>query len=161
HGRRDRPRLPAGDGRLRHVRRLRHRTQCPRPARHAHRRRIVGHAAQQSRRPLEAPQMTGPVDHARALASDIRAAIGEMDTLRRLPDHLATRFREAGLYRLCIPRAYDGLEATPHEIVETLEALAETDASAAWCVMISATTGAFGAYLDEDFGRRIFADPAL
>jgi alkylation response protein AidB-like acyl-CoA dehydrogenase len=105
--------------------------------------------------------MTGPADHARALASDIRAAIGEMDTLRRLPDHLAARFRDAGLYRLCIPRAYNGLEAAPNEIVETLEALAEADASAAWCVMISATTGAFGGYLDDDFGRNVFADPAL
>jgi alkylation response protein AidB-like acyl-CoA dehydrogenase len=105
--------------------------------------------------------MTGPVDKARALAPDIRAAIGEMDTLRRLPDHLAARFRDAGLYRLCIPSAYNGLEAAPHEIVETLEALAEADASAAWCVMISATTGAFGGYLDDDCGRSVFADPAL
>lgn len=57
--------------------------------------------------------MTALVDRARALAPDIRAASSEMDTLRRLPDHLARRFREAGLYRLCIPRAYDGLEVTP------------------------------------------------
>lgn len=105
--------------------------------------------------------MTELLDRARALAPDIRAASGEMDALRRLPDHLANRFREAGLYRLCIPKAYDGLEAAPHEIVETLEALAEVDASAAWCVMISATTGAFGAYVGEDFGGSIFADPAL
>ena len=101
------------------------------------------------------------VDRARELAPDIIAAAPDMDALRRLPDHLAVRFRDAGLYRLCIPKAYDGLEAPPRVIVETLEALAEADASAAWCVMISATTGAFGAYLSDDLGRSIFADPAL
>ncbi len=101
------------------------------------------------------------VNRARALAPDIIAAAPEMDALRRLPDHLAVRFRDAGLYRLCIPRTYDGVEAPPRVTVETLEALAEADASAAWCVMISATTGAFGAYLNDDLGRSIFADPAL
>lgn len=105
--------------------------------------------------------MNAIVDRARALAPDIVAAAPEMDALRRLPDHLAVRFRDASLYRLCIPRTHDGLEAAPRVIVETLEALAEADASAGWCVMISATTGALGAYLNDDLGRSIFADPAL
>jgi alkylation response protein AidB-like acyl-CoA dehydrogenase len=105
--------------------------------------------------------MNAIVDRARALAPEIIAAAAEMDALRKLPDHLAVRFREAGLYRLCIPKAYDGLEASPRVTIETLEMLAEADASAAWCIMISATTGAFGAYLDDDLGRSIFADPAL
>lgn len=105
--------------------------------------------------------MNAIVDRAKTLAPDIVAAREEMDALRKLPDNLAVRFRDAGLYRLCIPKTYEGLEAQPHAIVETLEALAEADASAAWCVMISATTGAFGAYLDANLGRSIFADPAL
>ncbi len=42
-----------------------------------------------------------------------------------------------------------------------IEALAEADASAAWCVMVSATTGAFGGYLDNDIAQTIFPDPSL
>ena len=105
--------------------------------------------------------MSSVLDRARALAPDIIAARGEMDAARRLPDHLALKFREAGLYRLCIPEAYDGLEAPPRTTVETLEALAEADASAAWCAMISATTGSFGAYLDDDVAGDIFSSPEL
>ncbi len=100
-------------------------------------------------------------DRARALAPDIIAARGEMDERRRLPDSLAHTFREAGIYRLCIPKAYDGLEAAPRTIVETLEALAEADASAAWCAMIGATTGSFGAYLEAGVASDIFLRPDL
>jgi len=105
--------------------------------------------------------MSGVLDRARALAPDIIAARGEMDEARRLPDHLVLKFRAAGLYRLCIPKAYGGLEAAPRTTVETLEVLAEADASGAWCAMISATTGSFGAYLDDDVARGIFSNLEL
>ena len=101
------------------------------------------------------------VARARALEPDIIAARPEMDRLRRLPDSLAALFRDAQFYRLCMPRIHGGLEAEPRVVVETIEALAEADASAAWCVTVSATTGAFGAYLDPDIATAIFPDPAL
>lgn len=105
--------------------------------------------------------MTDVAQRARALAPQIIAARSEMDSLRRLPHSLSHELRDAGLYRLCIPQALGGLECTPRAIVEALEALAESDASAGWCAMISATTGALGAYLDEDIARGVFSDPAL
>jgi alkylation response protein AidB-like acyl-CoA dehydrogenase len=105
--------------------------------------------------------MTPIVDRAHALEAAIVVARAEMDRLRRLPVSLAKTFTEAEFYRLCIPRVHGGLEAEPQEIVDTIEALAEADASAAWCVMIGATTGAFGAYLDKATASAIFPDPAL
>lgn len=105
--------------------------------------------------------MTEIVERARALAPQITATRDEMDSRRRLPHSLSDGLRDAGLYRLCIPHTLGGLECSPTVIVETLEALAEADASAGWCAMISATTGALGAYLDEDIARGIFADPQL
>ncbi len=105
--------------------------------------------------------MSDHVLQARALEAEIIAARPEMDRLRRLPEPLAARFREAQFYRLCMPRAHGGLEAEPRVVGETIEALAEADASAAWCVTVSATTGAFGAYLDPDVAGAIFPDPAL
>lgn len=105
--------------------------------------------------------MKDPVSRARALEGEIVAARPEMDRLRRLPDSLAALFRDAQFYRLCMPRDHGGLEAAPRLVVETIEALAEADASAAWCVMISATTGALGAYLDNETAGSIFPDPSL
>ncbi len=105
--------------------------------------------------------MTSLVDRARTLEAEIIAARPEMDRIRRLPDTLAAKFRDAQLYRLCVPRIYGGLEAPPRLVVETIEALAEADASAAWCVTVGATTGAFGAYLDSETAASIFPDPSL
>lgn len=105
--------------------------------------------------------MNGPVDRARTLREEILAARQEMERLRHLPSSLSEQLRDAQLYRLCIPRLYGGLEASPRTVVETIEALAGSDASAAWCVMISATTGALGAYLDSSEAGAIFPDPSL
>jgi alkylation response protein AidB-like acyl-CoA dehydrogenase len=104
--------------------------------------------------------MNAWAERARALRGDIEDARAEMEALRRLPDALADKFAAAELYRLCVPKAYGGLETTPREMVETLEALAETDASAAWCVMIGATTGALAAYVDIDVAHDVFAPAA-
>ncbi|MEY2757059.1 MAG: hypothetical protein RIR33_837 [Pseudomonadota bacterium] len=101
------------------------------------------------------------VARVRSLHSEIVAARPEMDRLRRLPASLSDRLRDAELYRLCIPRRQGGLEAEPRIIVETLEALAEADAAAAWCAMICSTTGAFGAYLPPEAAAAIFPDPSL
>lgn len=95
-------------------------------------------------------------ERARALKGEIEAARAAMDAARRLPDELAAAFARAGLYKLCVPNAFGGGEVAPQELAETLEALAEVDASAAWCVMIGATTGALAAYLDADVAQEIF-----
>lgn len=104
--------------------------------------------------------MSDLVQRARALAPQIIAARPAMEHDRRLPDDLSAAIRDAGLYRLCIPKAHNGLEADPRTLLETLEALAETDASAAWCAMISAVTGSLAAYLNPDIANAIFADPS-
>ena len=70
--------------------------------------------------------MNDLVARARTLENEIVAARPEMDRLRRLPDSLAVLFRDAEFYRLCMPRAYGGLEAHPRIVVETIEALAST-----------------------------------
>ncbi|MBU6319756.1 MAG: acyl-CoA dehydrogenase family protein [Alphaproteobacteria bacterium] len=103
--------------------------------------------------------MTGATQRAHGLLSEIRAARAGMDEARQLPADLADRFREEGLFRLCVPRAYGGEEVDPLTLVSTLEALAGADASAAWCVMIAATTGSLAAYLLPDEARTIFDDP--
>lgn len=104
--------------------------------------------------------MSDWVARARALHGDIRAAQAQMETERRMPDALAAKFAQAGFFRLCVPKAYDGGEARVRDLVETLEALAEADASAAWVAMIGATTGALAAYLKPDVAQEVFGVPS-
>jgi alkylation response protein AidB-like acyl-CoA dehydrogenase len=91
-----------------------------------------------------------------ALKPTILAGREAMDAARRCPDEIAAAMADIGVFRLCVPKAYGGLEANPLAMFETLEALAEIDASPAWVAMIGATTGALAAYLEPEAARDIF-----
>ena len=78
---------------------------------------------------------------------------------RRLAPELIDEIARAGLFRLCVPAAVGGAEASPVTLLESIETLARGDASAAWCVAISATSGLLLAYLPEDAAANVFIRP--
>lgn len=96
---------------------------------------------------------------AASLRSSILAHREAMDRDRRLPQALADEMARAGFYRMLVPSLYGGGEVSPATFIETLEALGEIDASAAWIAMIGATAGLNAAYLDDTAAREIFGDP--
>ncbi|MFN4229076.1 acyl-CoA dehydrogenase family protein [Parvibaculum sp.] len=96
---------------------------------------------------------------AEGFAPEIAARAAEIEANRFLPQDIATRFAEAGLYRLCIPADYGGLESHPGELVKVVERIAQADGSAAWCVFIGATSGLVAAFLEPSEAKRIFGDP--
>lgn len=100
-----------------------------------------------------------PVAAADGFAEEIARRAAEIEANRFLPQDIAARFAEAGLYRLCIPAEYGGLEANPAVLVKTVERLAQADGSAAWCVFIGATSGLLSGFFEPAEARRIFADP--
>jgi alkylation response protein AidB-like acyl-CoA dehydrogenase len=99
------------------------------------------------------------LDAARALQSELAARAQEMEDVRRLPADLAAKMAEGGLFRMVTPAVYGGLECTPRQIVDAVEAVAEANASAGWCVMIGATTAINAAYMDPEMARSIYDDP--
>lgn len=102
-----------------------------------------------------------PLDAARALAPQIAARAEEIENARRLPPDVAASMAEAGLFRVALPKSIGGHEAAPAVVAETIETIASGDASAAWCLMIGATTALNAAYLPEAEAREVFADPAV
>lgn len=111
---------------------------------------------------IASPSDTRPADplaEARALQPVIRERADEIEAARRLPADLAQTMAAAGLFRMVTPAYLGGLELSPREIVETVAALAEADASTGWCAMIAATTALNAAYLDRDTASEIYADP--
>jgi len=58
-----------------------------------------------------------------------------------------------------VPIAYGGLETDPITSMEVVEAVAETDAAAAWNLMIGATYGIWAAFLPEESARQIYGAP--
>jgi alkylation response protein AidB-like acyl-CoA dehydrogenase len=103
--------------------------------------------------------MSDLVARARAQRETILAHQGAMAEARRMPDALAAALAPEGFFRMAAPRALGGPETPPGEMFAVIEALAEIDASAAWCVMIGATTSVLAAYLPAPEAREVFADP--
>jgi alkylation response protein AidB-like acyl-CoA dehydrogenase len=104
------------------------------------------------------------------LAADLLAAVGSLTPLirglagqiegdRRLPGELVRALRDAGLFRLSVPRAYGGPEVDPLTIARVVEELAVADASVAWCVMLAAQASTTAAFLPRTAAAEIFANP--
>jgi alkylation response protein AidB-like acyl-CoA dehydrogenase len=96
---------------------------------------------------------------ARALQPMLRERGDEIESGRRLPADISRRFAEEGFYALGVPEVYGGLERPPVVTAETIETIAQADASAAWCVFIGFTSGSALAMLEPDAAREIFATP--
>ncbi len=101
------------------------------------------------------------VEAARKLAPRIRERAEECERARRLPQDLSETFAREGFYRMCVPEVYGGLELPPDVTMRTIEAVAEADASSAWCVFIGATSGTVLALLPPDSAREIFHHPEV
>jgi alkylation response protein AidB-like acyl-CoA dehydrogenase len=74
-----------------------------------------------------------------------------------MPRPLFEALRNAGFFRLWIPRRFGGPEVDMLTFMRVVEALARLDGAAGWNVMIGAEGSAFAAYLPEDTARELFA----
>jgi alkylation response protein AidB-like acyl-CoA dehydrogenase len=92
----------------------------------------------------------------------IRAAGDVIEAARRVPLELVHALADAGVFRLCVPRALGGVEAHPSTLVDVLATIAAADGSAGWCAMIGATSGVVSGYLAEPVARELYAtDPRV
>lgn len=96
---------------------------------------------------------------AQGLTSEIRQRAPEIESGRRMPADISARLAQAGLFRMLLPAEYGGLETSPVDVARAIETLSQADASAGWCLMISATTASLAARLDPTQARHIFGDP--
>jgi len=93
-----------------------------------------------------------------ALGAEIRAAAGEIEQGRRLPDHIVARMKQAGIFRMAMPQAWGGPELDPITQMRVIEEVARADGSAGWCAMINSDGGYFTAYIDQDVAREMYRD---
>jgi alkylation response protein AidB-like acyl-CoA dehydrogenase len=96
------------------------------------------------------------IEAVRSLAPGIHDRAERIERERRLPSDLVADLREAGVFRLCVPRALGGVEADPATLLAVLEELAYADGSTGWCAMIGATCGLMSAYLPGAEARAIY-----
>ncbi len=96
------------------------------------------------------------LNNARGLVNWLRARSEAIETARRLPADVVQKLREAGVFRMNMPRSWGGPEMTPMQQIEVIEEISRGDASAGWCTMIGADSGIYSAYLDETVARQMY-----
>lgn len=99
------------------------------------------------------------ITRARALAPEITTASARIDNERELPPEIVRRLIEGGFFRMLQPRSLGGAELRPVVFSQVTEALAQADASVAWCVGQNNGCSMSAAYLGEAAAREIFGPP--
>jgi alkylation response protein AidB-like acyl-CoA dehydrogenase len=110
-------------------------------------------AAERARRASEL------IARARGLIPMIDRAGATIERERRLPQDILEALYDARLFRLTIPRSSNGEEVEPATLFQVVEALAEGDASVAWCVGQASGVATASGFLaapvrDAIFGER-------
>jgi alkylation response protein AidB-like acyl-CoA dehydrogenase len=95
---------------------------------------------------------------AQALAPSIRQARGKIEEGRRLPLWLVEKLKQAGVFRMAMPRSWGGPELDLSSQLQVIEELSAADASVGWCVMINCDGGYFSALLHQDVAREMYRD---
>ena len=74
-----------------------------------------------------------------------------------MPDDLAREMAQAGMFRLLVPKCYQGLEVHPQEFFDALVTTSEADGAVGWCQMIGVTTGMMAASLPQNWSEAMYA----
>jgi len=95
---------------------------------------------------------------ARAIAPLIRAEAEAIEAAGRLTDKVVAALKEAGVFRMTMPRSMGGPEVDPITQLAVVEEIARADGSTGWVVMIGSDGGFYAAHLERSVAERIYAD---
>ena len=98
------------------------------------------------------------IARAHALGPEIVASVAEIEERRELPPALVQRLIDGGFFRMLQPRSLGGAELRPVIFCQVTEALAQADASTAWCVGQNNGCSMSTAYLTEPAARERVRD---
>jgi hypothetical protein len=80
----------------------------------------------------------------------------EIDEGRRLLPEVVARLRDAGMFRLAMPKDWGGPELSTIEQIEVVEELSKASGSVGWHVMIGCDSEFVTGYLDDRVARELF-----
>ena len=110
------------------------------------------HTAERDRRAAEL------IGRASDLVPLIERAGDRIERGRCLPDDVLDALHEARLFRLLIPRSYDGEEVEPATFFQVVETLAQGDASVAWCICQGSGLSMSSAYVIPEIAHTVIGD---
>jgi len=101
----------------------------------------------------------GPVERIGRIAEVIAKAGDQNEALGRLAPHVVDALHEQRLFRLLLPRVYDGEEVDLGTWFRAMEALARLDASTAWCVGQINGCAATASAVEPVAARAVWGEP--
>ncbi|QIG78625.1 acyl-CoA dehydrogenase family protein [Stakelama tenebrarum] len=106
------------------------------------------------------PNTADVVSAVRALVPELREAQAESDKLARPPEHIVAKLREAGAYRLTIPKEYGGLGADMKTWMQTVTEIGRGDAGVAWAVtLVASCNWALSSFFPKHVVNEVFSKP--
>ena len=105
---------------------------------------------------VETPTSVNWVDRANDLSPRIAAAADEIESQGKVTSEIMEALHDAELFRMGLPRSIGGGEASPLEIMQTIEKIAEADASTAWCVGQATGCTWASAYVPHEVAEDMF-----
>lgn len=98
------------------------------------------------------------IGRARELIPLIERSGDRIERERRIPDDLLGTLHDARLFRLLLPRSYDGEEVEPATLFQILEAVAQGDGSVGWCISQASGASTGAAYMKPEVAHTVFSD---
>lgn len=95
-----------------------------------------------------------------SIGPQLRAAAESNERSRSLQPEIVAAMSSLDLFRLYVPRCYDGPEVDPPDVIEALAAIASHDGAAGWCAMIASTTASMGNRMVPSTARAVFGPRA-
>ena len=109
--------------------------------------------------PISAKSTREWVARARALKPLLEASAAEIERTRTIPDRVLDALHAAQIFRTVMPRSVGGGEVDPATHAQVVAAIAEGDASVAWCIAQAACASLACAYLQPHVAQKVFGDP--
>jgi len=104
------------------------------------------------------PTVADYLDRVARAAPAIAEAADEIEQVRQLPPELLTVLHRERLFRLLLPRAYDGEQVDPPTFFQIMMAIAACDGSVAWCICQGNGCAMTAAFVDPAVAREIWGD---
>ena len=96
------------------------------------------------------------IARARGLIPSLRAAAERIEANNELPPDVLDAMFDAGMFKLLLPSALGGSELMPIDYIRCVEAIAEGDASVAWCMNQGSGCSLAAAYMAPEVARTIW-----
>jgi alkylation response protein AidB-like acyl-CoA dehydrogenase len=96
------------------------------------------------------------IANVRAILPRIRAQSDVIEEERRLPQPIVALLRDAGVFRMLMPKSWGGPELSTLEQVDIIELLSYADASVGWCTMIGCDAGFYSGFIEDRAARQLW-----